>query len=130
ATTGPLGQGIANSVGFASSQKMAAARFNTAEHVIFDNHVVCLAGDGCMQEGISHEAAEFAAHHKLDNLILIYDSNYVTLDAMAKATQSEDTGKRFEAYGWEVQTLQDGNDMAAFLAAFEKAKAGTGKPHL
>ena len=130
ATTGPLGQGIANSVGFAVSQKMAAARFNTSTHAIFDNHVVCLAGDGCMQEGISHEAAEFAAHQKLDNLILIYDSNYVTLDAMAKATQSEDTAKRFEAYGWEVQTLQDGNDMEAFHAAFVKAKEGTGTPHL
>jgi transketolase len=130
ATTGPLGQGIANSVGFAVSQKMAAARFNTPEHTIFDNHVVCLAGDGCMQEGISHEAAEFAGHQKLDNLILIYDSNYVTLDAMAKMTQSEDAGKRFEAYGWEVQTLNDGNDMQAFFAAFEKAKAATGKPQL
>jgi len=130
ATTGPLGQGVANSVGYAVSQKMAAARFNTPEHPIFDNHIVCLCGDGCMQEGISHEAAEFAGHQKLDNLILIYDANYVTLDAMAKATQSEDTGKRFEAYGWDVQTLDDGNDMAAFLAAFEKAKAGTGKPHL
>jgi transketolase len=130
ATTGPLGQGIANSVGYAVSQKMAAARFNTPEHPIFDNHVVCLAGDGCMQEGISHEAAEFAAHQKLDNLILIYDSNYVTLDAMASATQSEDAGKRFEAYGWGVQTLNDGNDMTAFLAAFENAKAATGKPQL
>src|SRR5271156_1509679 len=127
ATTGPLGQGISNSVGFAVSQKMAAARFNTPEHTIFDNHIVCLAGDGCMQEGISHEAAEFAAHQKLDNLILIYDSNYVTLDAMATATQSEDTGKRFEAYGWDVQTLGDGNDMQTFLAAFEKAKAGAGR---
>jgi transketolase len=130
ATTGPLGQGIANSVGYAVSQQMAAARFNTPEHPIFDNHIVCLCGDGCMQEGISHEAAEFAGHQKLDNLILIYDSNYVTLDAMASATQSEDTGKRYEAYGWDVQTLEDGNDMQAFLAAFEKAKAGTGKPHL
>jgi transketolase len=130
ATTGPLGQGIANSVGYAVSQKMAAARFNTAEHAIFDNHIVCLAGDGCMQEGISHEAVEFAAHQKLDNLILIYDSNYVTLDAMANTTQSEDAGKRFEAYGWHVQTLEDGNDMQAFLAAFEKAKSTTGKPHL
>jgi transketolase len=130
ATTGPLGQGISNSVGYAVSQKMAAARFNTPEHTIFDNHVVCLAGDGCMQEGISHEAAEFAAHQKLDNLILIYDSNYVTLDAMAKETQSEDAGKRFEAYGWEVQTLKDGNDMGEFLAAFEKAKAASGKPQL
>ena len=130
ATTGPLGQGIGNSVGYAVSQKMAAARFNTPEHPIFDNHIVCLAGDGCMQEGISHEAAEFAGHQKLDNLILIYDSNYVTLDAMASATQSENTAERFEAYGWDVQTLEDGNDMEAFLAAFEKAKAGTGKPHL
>ncbi|MGA3171242.1 MAG: transketolase [Chthoniobacteraceae bacterium] len=130
ATTGPLGQGIANAVGFAVSQQMAASRFNTAEHVIFDNHVVVLAGDGCMQEGISHEAAEFAAHHKLDNLILIYDSNYVTLDAMAKMTQSEFTAGRFEAYGWEVQTLEDGNDMAAFHEAFMKAKAGRGKPQL
>ena len=130
ATTGPLGQGIANSVGFAVSQKMAAARFNTATHKIFDNHIVCLAGDGCMQEGISHEAAEFAGHQKLDNLILIYDSNYVTLDAMAKETQSENTAERYEGYGWDVQTLDDGNDMQAFLAAFEKAKAGTGKPHL
>jgi transketolase len=83
-----------------------------------------------MQEGISHEAAEFAGHQKLDNLILIYDSNYVTLDAMANATQSENTGERYEAYGWDVQTLDDGNDMVAFLAAFEKAKAGKGKPHL
>ena len=130
ATTGPLGQGIANSVGFAVSQKMAAARFNTAEHQIFDNHVVCLAGDGCMQEGISHEAAEFAGHQRLDNLILIYDANRVTLDAMANATQSTDAAKRFEAYGWEVQTIEDGNDMEAFLVAFEKAKAATGKPQL
>jgi transketolase len=130
ATTGPLGQGIANSVGYAVSQKMAAARFNTAEHQIFDNHVVCLAGDGCMQEGISHEAAEFAGHQKLDNLILIYDANYVTLDAMANLTQSENTPERYEAYGWDVQELKDGNDMQAFLAAFEQARAGTGKPHL
>jgi transketolase len=130
ATTGPLGQGIANSVGYAVSQKMAAARFNTPEHPIFDNHVVCLAGDGCTQEGISHEAASFAAHQKLDNLILIYDANYVTLDAMAKATQSEDAAKRYEAYGWDVQILQNGNDMEAFFAAFEKAKAATGKPQL
>jgi transketolase len=130
ATTGPLGQGISNAVGFAVSQKMAAAHFNTAAHTIFDNHIVCIAGDGCTQEGISHEAASFAGHQKLDNLILIYDANYVTLDAMAKATQSEDTGKRYEAYGWEVQTLTDGNDMVAFLEAFEKAKAATGKPQL
>jgi transketolase len=130
ATTGPLGQGIANSVGYAVSQQMAAARFNTPEHTIFDNHVVCLCGDGCMQEGIAHEAAEFAGHHKLDNLILIYDSNYVTLDAMADQTQSENAAERFDAYGWNVQVLEDGNDMAAFHDAFVKAKAATGKPQL
>jgi transketolase len=130
ATTGPLGQGIANATGYAVSQKMAAARFNTDAHTIFDNHIVALAGDGCMQEGIAHEAASFAAHEGLDNLILIYDSNDVTLDAMASATQSEDAGKRFEAYGWNVQTLKDGNDMVAFAEAFEKAKAATGKPQL
>jgi transketolase len=130
ATTGPLGQGVANSVGYAVSQKMAAARFNTTEHPIFNNHVICLAGDGCMQEGIAHEAAEFAGHQQLDNLILIYDSNYVTLDAMAKETQSENAAERFDAYGWDVQVLEDGNDMEAFFTAFEKAKVATGKPHL
>lgn len=129
ATTGPLGQGIANSVGFAVSQKMAAARFNTVAHTIFDNHIFCLAGDGCMQEGVSHEAAAYAAHFGLDNLILIYDANEVTLDAMAKATQSEDAGKRFEAYGWDVQSV-NGHDMEAFLLAVDKAKAATGKPQL
>jgi transketolase len=127
ATTGPLGQGVANSVGYAVSQKMAAARFNTAKHTIFDNHIVCLAGDGCMQEGVAMEAVGFAGHFKLDNLILIYDSNDVTLDAMAIATQSEDAAKRFEAIGWAVQTV-DGHDMPAVLAALEKAKAATGKP--
>ena len=129
ATTGPLGQGVANAVGFAVSQKMAAAHYNTAEHAIFDNHIVALAGDGCMQEGVAMEAIAFAGHFKLDNLILIYDSNDVTLDAMAKETQSEDAAKRFEAIEWGVQTI-DGQDMPAFLAAFEKAKAATGKPQL
>jgi transketolase len=127
ATTGPLGQGVANAVGYAVSQKMAAAKFNTSTHKIFDNHIVALAGDGCMQEGVAMEAAAFAGHNKLDNLILIYDSNDVTLDAMAVATQSENAAKRFEAIEWDVQTV-DGQDMAAFLAAFEKAKAATGKP--
>jgi transketolase len=129
ATTGPLGQGVANAVGYAVSQKMAAARFNTSQHRLLDNHIVALAGDGCMQEGVAMEAVAFAGHFKLDNLILIYDANDVTLDAMAIATQSEDAGKRFEAIGWAVQTV-DGNDAAAFLAAFEEAKAATGKPQL
>jgi transketolase len=128
-TTGPLGQGVANAVGIAVSQKMAAARFNTAAHTVFDNHVICLAGDGCLQEGVSAEASSFAGHNQLDNLILIYDSNDVTLDAMADASQSEDTGKRYEAYGWHVQTV-DGHDMAAVAASIESARTSKGKPHL
>ncbi|HEY5228227.1 MAG TPA: transketolase [Opitutaceae bacterium] len=130
ATTGPLGQGIGNSVGMAVAGQMAKARFNTAEHAIFDYHVVCLAGDGCMQEGVAMEAVEFAGHQKLDNLILIYDSNKVTLDAMAAKTQSENTAMRFKAIEWDVQTV-DGYDFAAMLKAFNKAKkAKSGKPQL
>ncbi len=129
ATTGPLGQGISNAVGYAVSQKMAAAKYNTAAHTIFDNHIVCLAGDGCMQEGVAMEAAAFAGHFKLDNLILFYDANDVTLDAMAAASQSEDAAKRFDSIGWGVQTV-DGHDVAAVLAAYDKAKAATGKPQL
>ncbi|MEI8089802.1 MAG: transketolase [Opitutaceae bacterium] len=129
-TTGPLGQGIGNAVGMALSGKMAAARFNTAEHTIFDYHVVCLAGDGCMQEGVAMEAVSFAGHQKLDNLILIYDSNDVTLDAMANKTQSENTAQRFKAIGWDVQTI-DGHDLAAVLKAYNKAKKSKSeKPQL
>lgn len=129
-TTGPLGQGVGNAVGVALAAKMAAARFNTPEHLIFNQHIICLAGDGCMQEGVSAEASAFAGHFGLDNLILIYDSNAVTLDAMASATQSEDTGKRFQAYGFDVQTI-DGNDMQAFLRALNKAKKrDNGKPQM
>ncbi|MEO7932295.1 MAG: transketolase [Chthoniobacterales bacterium] len=127
-TTGPLGQGVGNAVGMAVSAKMAAARFNTAEHAIFDHKIVALAGDGCLQEGVAAEASSFAGHFKLDNLILIYDSNDVTLDAMASASQSEDTAKRYEAYGFDVQIV-DGHDMEAFLVAFEKARVANGKPH-
>ena len=129
ATTGPLGQGVANAVGYAVSQKMAAAKYNTAAHSIFDNHIVALAGDGCMQEGVAMEAIAFAGHFKLDNLILIYDSNDVTLDAMASESQSENAAKRFGSVEWGVQTV-DGHDLAAFLAAFERAKTATGKPQI
>ncbi len=129
ATTGPLGQGISNAVGYAVSQKMAAAKYNTAAHTVFDNHIVCLAGDGCMQEGVAMEAVAFAGHFQLDNLILFYDSNDVTLDAMAIASQSENAAKRFGAIGWGVQVV-DGHDLEAVLGAFEAAKSATGKPQL
>ena len=127
-TTGPLGQGVGNAVGIAVACKMAAARFNTPEHRIFDQHVICLAGDGCMQEGVASEAGAFAGHFGLDNLILIYDSNTVTLDAPATATQSEDTGARFKAYGFDVQEINE-EDMQAFLDALNNAKENNnGRP--
>ncbi len=130
-TTGPLGQGIGNSVGLAMSGQMAAARFSAPGHEIFNHHVICLAGDGCMQEGVAMEAVEFAGHQGLDNLILIYDANDVTLDAMADKTQSENTALRFKAIGWDVQTLANGHDLTAILKAINKAKkAKSGKPQL
>jgi transketolase len=127
-TTGPLGQGVGNAVGIAVAMKMAAARFNTAEHRIFDQHCICLAGDGCLQEGVSAEASAFAGHFGLDNLILIYDSNAVTLDGPSTATQSEDTAARFKAYGFDVQEI-NGHDMQAFLDALNTAKeSDNGRP--
>lgn len=130
ATSGPLGQGVGNGVGYAVSAKMAAARFNTPEYTIFDQHVVVLAGDGCLQEGVAQEASALVGHLGLDNYILIYDSNDVTLDAMADKTQSEDTAKRYEAYGFDVVTV-DGHDLEAFAKAFADAKSNdNGKPKL
>jgi transketolase len=127
-TTGPLGQGVSNAVGMAASQKMAAAVYNTEDHKIFDHHIFTLAGDGCFQEGVSAEAACFAAHEKLDNLIVMYDANEVTLDKMAEYTQSEDILKRYEAYGWEVFEI-DGHDLDAVEETIAKAKANNnGKP--
>lgn len=129
-TTGPLGQGVGNAVGYALSGKMAAARYNSAEHKILDYHVIALAGDGCLQEGVAREAVAFAAHQQLDNLILIYDSNDVTLDAMAATTQSEDSAALYNALGWEVCTV-DGHDLQALSQALAKAKASdNGKPKL
>jgi len=127
-TTGPLGQGVSNAVGMAASEKMAAAVYNTDDHKIFDHHIFALAGDGCFQEGVSGESAAFAAHEKLDNLIVLYDANEVTLDKMAEYTQSEDILKRYEAYGWEVYDI-DGHDLDAVEETIAAAKAAkNGKP--
>jgi transketolase len=127
-TTGPLGQGVSNAVGMAASEKMAQAVYNTEDHKIFDHHIFALAGDGCFQEGVSAEAACFAAHEKLDNLIVLYDANEVTLDKMAEYTQSEDIVKRYEAYGWEVFDI-DGHDLAVVEETIQKAKDNNnGKP--
>ncbi len=128
-TTGPLGQGVANAVGLAISGKMSEARFNTARHAIFDHKVVCLAGDGCLQEGVASEASALAGHLQLDNLVLIYDSNDVTLDAMALFSQSEDTPGRYTAYGWDVQEV-DGQNMEEFFRAYQRARQAKGKPQL
>jgi len=129
-TSGPLGQGIGNAVGFAISQKMAAKKFNTGDHTILDNHVICLAGDGCFQEGVAMEASAIAGHMGLDNLIIIFDSNDVTLDAMADVSQSEDVAKRYEAIGFNVCTI-DGHNMDAVAEAVAGAKASdNGKPNL
>jgi len=107
---------------------MAAARYNTDDHTIFDHHIFTLAGDGCFQEGVSAESAAFAAHEKLDNLIILYDSNEVTLDKMAEYTQSEDIMKRYDAYGWETYEI-DGHDLAVVEETIAAAKASkNGKP--
>lgn len=128
ATTGPLGQGIGNAVGFALSGKLAAAKFNTADHTIFDHHVVVLHGDGCLQEGVAKESIAFAGHNQLDNLILIYDSNDVTLDAMAEQSQTEDAEGYFISQGWDAVTV-DGHDFNAVTDAMTHAKSSeNGKP--
>jgi len=128
ATTGPLGAGIGNAVGMAAAAKLAAAKYNTKDHTILDHHVIALCGDGCLQEGVAFEAACYAGHDGLDNLIVIYDSNDVTLDKMADFTQSEDHAARFTAIGWNTITI-DGHDLTAVDNALTKAKSmKNGKP--
>ena len=128
ATTGPLGQGVGNAVGYALSGKRAAAKFNTAEHTLLDHHIIALCGDGCLQEGVAREAIAFAGHNQLDNLILLYDSNDVTLDAMAEQTQSETAEAYFKSQNWDAVTI-DGHDLAAIKDAITHAKSNNnGKP--
>ena len=127
-TTGPLGQGVGNAVGMAIAGKMVAAHFNTEEHEIFNHQVVVLAGDGCLQEGVAAEAATLAGHLALHNLTLIYDSNDVTLDAMADASQSESVFDRFAAYGFNCILIEDGHDLQAIADALAQARAQTEKP--
>ncbi len=129
-TTGPLGQGIANAVGFAISAKHAAARYNTAEHEIFTQNVYCLAGDGCIEEGISREAAAIAGCLKLDNLILIYDANGITLDAPIEKTQVDDIAATFTAQGWDAVTI-DGHDLQQVRTTLRAARLEkNGRPKL
>ncbi|MDR3317791.1 MAG: transketolase [Puniceicoccales bacterium] len=118
-TTGPLGQGLANAVGFAISEKMQQSRLKNIAQIL-DYHIVCLCGDGCLQEGISHEACSLAGHLRLDNLILIYDSNGITLDTSLNKTQSDNVKQRFEAYKFFVQEV-DGHNIAQFIEAYQQA---------
>jgi len=128
-TTGPLGQGIANAVGMALAERWLAARFNRPGHEIIDHYTYVFAGDGCMMEGISHEASGLAGHLGLHKLILLYDDNLISIDGPTSLSFSDDVPKRFSAYGWHVQSV-DGHDPEAVARAIEAAQAETGHPSL
>ena len=128
-TTGPLGQGVANAVGFALAEASLAARYNREGSEIIDHYTYVVAGDGCLQEGISHEACSFAGHNKLGKLIMLYDSNNITIDGPTHISFTEDTRKRFEAYGWQVLEI-DGHDYDQINAAIAEAKKEKSKPSI
>jgi transketolase len=129
-TTGPLGQGFGNGVGMAIAQKYLAAHFNRPGHEIVDYNVYAIAGDGCLMEGVSSEAASMAGHMQLDNLIYFYDDNHISIEGSTELAFTEDRGKRFEAYGWFVQKVADGNDLDAIDAAIRAAQAERGRPSI
>jgi transketolase len=128
-TTGPLGQGVGNSVGFAVAEAHMGAVFNREQKII-DHHIYFIASDGDMMEGISHEAASFAGHAKLGKLIGFYDDNHITIEGDTALTFSDDTAARFAAYGWHTQHVADVNDLAALNKAIDAAKAETSRPSL
>ena len=128
-TTGPLGQGIGNAVGMAVAEAHMGAVFNRDQKII-DHHVYFIASDGDMMEGVSHESASFAGHAKLGKLIGFYDDNHITIEGDTALTFSDDTGLRFEAYGWHVQHVADVNDLAVLNRAIDAAKAETSRPSL
>jgi transketolase len=129
-TTGPLGQGCGNSVGMAIAERALAARFNRPGFDLFDHDLYVFAGDGDMMEGVSQETASLAGHLKLSNLCWIYDSNHITIEGSTDLAFTEDVGKRFEAYGWNVIDLDDANDCAAFSAAIGSFRATDDRPTL
>jgi transketolase len=126
-TTGPLGQGIATSVGMALASKWQGERYGAE---LFDFDVYALAGDGCLMEGVSHESASLAGHLKLDNLCWMYDNNHITIDGATSLAYDDDVLSRFEGYGWNVLRVGDANDAALLSRAFEEFKAETGRPTL
>jgi len=129
-TTGPLGQGIANAVGMAIAEKTLAAQFNTSNHVIVDHNTYAFMGDGCLMEGISHEACSLAGTLGLGKLIAFWDDNGISIDGEVEGWFTDDTPARFEAYGWHVIADVDGHDANALQAAIEHAKSETSKPTL
>ena len=129
-TTGPLGQGITNAVGFALAEKLLAAEFNRDGHAIVNHYTYAFLGDGCLMEGISHEAAALAGAWKLNKLIALYDDNGISIDGQVAPWFIDDTPKRFEAYGWNVIDMIDGHDVDDVDGAIAKAKLSTDKPTL
>jgi transketolase len=129
-TTGPLGQGIANAVGFALAEKLLATQYNKDGLAIVDHHTYCFAGDGCLMEGVSHEAAALAGTWKLGKLVVFYDDNGISIDGKVQGWFTDDTPKRFEAYGWHVVRNVDGQSAEAVTAALKKARAKKDQPSL
>ncbi len=129
-TTGPLGQGFANGVGFAIGQKFLAARYNKPDFDLFNYNIYAICSDGDLNEGVSAEAASLAGHLKLGNIIYLYDDNHISIEGDTAIAFTEDVAKRFDAYGWHVQIVSDGNDVAAISEAIKKAKAETSKPSI
>lgn len=130
-TTGPLGQGIANGVGMALAEAHLAAKYNKPDATLIDHYTYVILGDGCNMEGISGEAASLAGHWGLGKLIALYDDNHISIDGSTDVAFTEDVSKRFEAYGWHVQHVENGNtDLGAIAKAIETAKAVTDKPSM
>src|SRR5690606_2269311 len=130
ATTGPLGQGIAMAVGMAMAEAHMAGKYNKGDATIIDHYTYALVGDGDLMEGISHETASLAGHLKLDKLIVLYDSNDISLDGDLDRAYSDKTIKRFESYGWQVLFVEDGNNLEEIRAAIKEAKANKEQPTL
>ncbi|HET9464798.1 MAG TPA: transketolase [Gemmatimonadales bacterium] len=129
-TTGPLGQGFGNAVGMAIAERFLAEHFNRPDHTIVDHRVWAFASDGDLMEGVASEAASLAGHLRLGKLNVVYDDNHITIDGDTALSFSEDVPRRFEAYGWHVVRVGDGNDLAAINAAYEAALAETSRPSL
>src|SRR5882757_11229325 len=121
-TTGPLGQGFANGVGMAIAQKYLAKRYNQTGFNLFDYRIFAICSDGDMMEGVTSEAASIAGHLQLGNIIYLYDDNHISIEGDTALTFDEDVLKRFEAYGWHVQAVDDGNDVKAITEAIQNAK--------